>query len=133
MSQQHRKQEIKITKSEENRKERENIGNKNREIKFVLTKKNYHISKCVILLVNLAISGLAVGIDLLVIKIMFVVYKGIENKILYYVIGAFKSCLMLMSLLISVSSFMLVVVLRFYDAKQPLKYQSFTNGFIVKI
>lgn len=101
-------------------------------MKFELTKKNYRISKCVILLVNLAISGLTVGIDLLVIK-MFVVYKGIENKILYYVIGAFKSCLMLMPLLISVSSLMLVAVLRFYAAKQPLKYQSFTNGFIVKI
>ena len=64
---------------------------------------------------------------------MFFVYRGIENKILYYVIGVFKWCLMPMSLLMSVSNLMLVTVLRYYAAKRPFKYQSFTNGFITKI
>ena len=125
--------EAKSTKSEEHRKGRMNIGNKNREIKFVIAKKNNRVSKCVILLVNLAISDLAVGVDLLVIRIMFFVYRGIENKILYYVIGVFKWCLMPMSLLMSVSNLMLVAVLRYYAAKRPFKHQSFTNGFITKI
>ena len=125
--------EIKSAKSEEHRKERKNIGNKNREIKFKIVKKNNRISKCVILLVNLAISDLVVGIDLLLIRIMSFVYRGIESKILYYVIGVCKWCLMPMSLLTSVSNLMLVAVLRFYAAKRPFKYQSFTNRFIIKI
>ena len=122
-----------IEYSIENAKTKEQIANKNEGIKLRISNKEKKIAKCTIALINLAISDLVVGIDIILVKTLFFVIMKIENKRLVYALAFFRSCLLPISLMMSITNLILLTILRFYAVKRPLKYMTITRKFLIKI
>ena len=98
----------------------------------ILNKKK-KIAKCTVVLINLAISDLVVGIDIILVKMLFFIIMKIENKQLLYALAFFRSCLLPISLMMSITNLILLTILRFYAVKQPLKYMTITRKLFINI
>lgn len=117
----------------ENGKSKEEIENKNEAIKPRTSNQKKKIAKCTVVLINLAISDLVVGIDIILVKMLFFIIVKIENKRLLYALAFFRSCLLPISLMMSITNLILLTILRFYAVKRPLKYMTITRKFLIKI
>ena len=114
-------------KSTENGKQ---VRNKNEAKKSRISSMKRKITKSFVLLINLAISDLVVGIGIILAKLLFFITMKIRNKTL---LGVFRSCLLPISLTMSITNLLILAILRFYAVTQPLKYMIITRKFLVKI
>ena len=119
--------------STENEQIKEHTANKYEVIKSRAAGDKKKISKCIILLINLAISDLVVGIDIILAKLLFFITMKIKNRALLYTLAFFRSCLLPTSLTMSITNLLILAILRFYAVTQPLKYRTITRKFLVKI
>ena len=120
-------------KSIENGKTEEQLTNKNEAIKSIISSKKRKIAKSFVLLINLAISDLVVGIDIILAKLLFFITMKIKNKALLYALAFFRSCLLPISLTMSITNLLILAILRFYAVSRPLKYMTITRKFLAKI
>ena len=119
--------------STENEQIKEHTANKYGVIKSRASGNKKKIAKCIILLINLAISDLVVGIDIILAKLLFFITMKIKNKALLYALAFFRSCLLPTSLTMSITNLLIIAILRFYAVTRPLKYMTITRKFLVKI
>ena len=119
--------------STENERIKEHTVNKYEVIKSRAAGDKKKIAKCIILLINLAISDLVVGIDIILAKLLFFITMKIRNKTLLYALAFFQSCLLPISLTMSITNLLILAILRFYAVTRPLKYRTITRKFLVKI
>ena len=119
--------------STENEQIKEHTANKYGVIKSRASRNKKKIAKCIILLINLAISDLVVGIDIILAKLLFFITMKIKNKALLYALAFFRSCLLPISLTMSITNLLIIAILRFYAVTRPLKYMTITRKFLVKI
>ena len=117
----------------ENGKTKAQLAKKNEAIKSRILNRKKKIAKCTVVLINLAISDLVVGIDIILVKMLFFIIMKIENKQLLYALAFLRSCLLPISLMMSITNLILLTILRFYAVKRPLKYMTITRKFFINI
>ena len=115
-----------------NTKELEKEVNKRRTNRIPKTTPS-RISKNVLLLLNLAISDLIIGTDIILVKLLLFIYEQDENRVIFYITAFFSSCLLHISLLMSIANLLLLAFLRLYAIRRPMKYRTVTKKFIIKI
>lgn len=91
------------------------------------------ISKNVLLLLNLAISDLIIGIDVILVKLLLFIYEQDKNRVIFYITAFFHSCLLQIPLSMSIANLLLLASLRLYAIRRPMKYRTVTKKFIIKI
>ena len=123
-----------------NQKENLNKTEKNKEFEEVNKKRTKRIprptpriSKNVLLLLNLAISDLIIGIDIILVKLLLFIYEKDKNRVIFHITTFFRSCLLQISLSMSIANLLLLAFLRLYAIRRPMKYRTVTKKFIIKI
>ena len=91
------------------------------------------ISKNVLLLLNLAISDLIIGTDVILVKLLLFIYEQDKNRVIFYITAFFHSCLLQIPLSMSIANLLLLASLRLYAIRRPMKYRTVTKKFIIKI
>lgn len=91
------------------------------------------ISKNVLLLLNLTITDLIIGIDIIFAKMLFLINKQAKNIVILYITAFFSACLLKIALLMSVANLLLLAFLRLYAIRRPMNYRTVTNTFIIKV
>ena len=114
-------------------KTEEQVTNKNEAIKSRILSKKRKIAKSFVLLINLAISDLVVGTDIILAKLLFFITMKTKNKPLLYALAFFRSGLLPTSLTMSITNLLILAILRFYAVTRPFKYMTITKKFLAKI
>ena len=114
-------------------KTEEQVTNKNEAIKSRILSKKRKIAKSFVLLINLAISDLVVGTDIILAKLLFFITMKTKNKALLYALAFFRSGLLPTSLTMSITNLLILAILRFYAVTRPFKYMTITKKFLAKI
>ena len=114
-----------------NTKEFKNDVNKRKRQRIPRTTPR--ISKNVLLLLNLAISDLIIGIDVILVKLLLFIYEQDKNRVIFYITAFFRSCLLQIPLSMSIANLLLLASLRLYAIRRPMKYGTVTKEFIIKI
>ena len=114
-----------------NTKEFKNDVNKRKRQRIPRTTPR--ISKNVLLLLNLAISDLIIGIDVILVKLLLFIYEQDKNRVIFYITAFFRSCLLQIPLSMSIANLLLLASLRLYAIRRPMKYGTVTKKFIIKI
>ena len=117
----------------QNEKNKEHIGNGNKEIKQTIPMPKTQISKYMVLLLNLAISDVVVGSAIIFHILLLLINTQVNSKTLLFIMRFLIACLLPISLLVSMANLLLVAVLKFYAIMRPLKYRAVTKLFLVKV
>ena len=117
----------------QNEKSREQVKNGKKEIKQRIPMPKTQISKCMVLLLNLAISDVVVGSAIVSHVLLLLINTQVNSKTLLFIMRFLIACLLPISLLVSMANLQLVAILKFYAIMRPLKYRAVTKSFLVKV
>ena len=117
----------------QNEKSKGQVKNGNKEIKQTIPMPKTQISKCIVLLLNLAISDVVVGSAIVFHVLLLLINTQVNSKTLLFIMQFLISCLLPISLLVSMANLQLVAILKFYAIRRPLKYRAVTKSFLVKV
>ena len=125
--------EIHESDLKENEKIRKEVKKSYKEAKPKNSTQKKNISKCMVLLLNLAIRDLVTGTGFIFGNLMSLIKIYPHSKTLVFILRFLISCLMHPAAVFSVANLQMVANLKFYAVTRPLKYRSIKQGFLIKI